>query len=93
MTEWMSKAIAWLRSVYSEADGTGSSTRVHVGILVLFVVVVGSIFEHLVSHKVMTSDQFDAFLVSAGTFLATSCGVLYGSNKLADVFKKKEDGR
>lgn len=91
MAEWINKTFAWLRSVYSEADGTGSSTRVHVGLLVVFVVIVGFLFEHLVAHGVMKPEQFFAYLGVAGTFLATVCGVLYGTNKVADVMSKKKD--
>lgn len=87
-----SSLISWLRSVYSEPDGGGSSTRVHVGPLIVFVVGVGVRFAHLVASKAITPEQFNSFLGAAGGFLGMACGVLYGSNKVADVLKSNKSG-
>ena len=74
----------WLLSVYSESDGTGSSTRVHIGLLVMFVLGTGVSFAVSVHHKLITIEQFDSFLTSSATFLASVGGVLYGANKLSE---------
>lgn len=86
---WIVKLLHFLKSVYSEADGTGSSTRVHIGLLTVFVVSVGISFSVLVVKHVITIEQFDNFLSSAATFLIGTCGPLYGVNKFADWAKNK----
>jgi hypothetical protein len=82
---------SWLRSVYSEPDGTGSSTRIHVSLLIAFVIAVGISFGVLVHHKEITVEQFDAFLGAAGAFLVATTGPLYGVNKLADWAKGRSN--
>ena len=82
--ETLNKLFGWLKSVYSESDGTGSSTRLHIGLLIAFVISVGVSFAHLVHIHVLTVEQFNGYLSASGTFLVTVCGVLYGANKLAD---------
>ena len=77
----------WLRSVYSEADGNGSSARVHIGLIVIFTLGVGISFAVGVRHKTITLDQFDTFLSSASIFITSTCGSLYAMNKLADYGK------
>ena len=81
--------IAFIKSAFSEPDGTASSARVMIGMLVCFVLGVGISFciaTHL--HKITVND-FNNYLTAAGTFLASSCGPLYLINKGADVFKNK----
>ena len=82
---------AWLRSCYSEPDGTGSSTRIHISLLIAFVLSVGASFAHLVNLHVISIEQFCIFLGAAATFLVTTTGPLYGANKLADWAKGKHD--
>ena len=82
--------LAWLRSVYSEPDGTGSSTRLVISALVAFAIVAGLSFAYLVHIKTITIEQFDAFLTAAATFIVTTCGPLYGVNKLADYGKNSQ---
>lgn len=74
----------WLRSVYSESDGTGSSTRLHVGLIIGFIVGVGLSLAVSVHHGHITVEQFDGFLSAGGMFIMTCCGALYGINRLAD---------
>jgi hypothetical protein len=74
----------WLRSTYSESDGNGSSTRLHIGLLTTFVITIGVSFAHLVHSRVITVEQFNSFLSSGATFLVATAGPLYGINKLAD---------
>ena len=76
-------AIIWLKSIWSEADGTGSSTRIHISLLTSFVLGVGISFGILVHRHRITVEQFNQFLVAGGTFIATTCGPLYGANKIA----------
>lgn len=81
--------LGFIRSVYSESDGSGSSTRLHIGLLTAFVISVGLSFGVLVHKKTITIEQFNGFLGSAATFLVTTAGPLYGVNKLADWAKDK----
>jgi hypothetical protein len=83
--------LSFLRSTYSESDGSGSSTRVHIAALLSFVIGVGVSFSVMVHHKVITIEQFDSFLSAGGTFLVTSCGALYGINKLSSWAENKQN--
>ena len=49
--------LAWLRSVYSEPDGTGSSTRLVISALVAFAIVAGLSFAYLVHIKTITIEH------------------------------------
>jgi hypothetical protein len=86
MKEFISKAMlsffGWLKSVYSESDGQGSSTRVHMAALICFILGVGVSFAVSVHHKYVSIEQFDSFLSAGATFIVTCCGALYGINKL-----------
>lgn len=82
--------LTWLKSVYSEADGTGSSTRVHIAVLIAFIVAVGSSFGVLVHRHTITMEQFDGFLSSGATFITVTCGTLYGVNKVGSWAEKKD---
>lgn len=86
-------ALTWIRSVYSENDGTGSSTRVHIGLLIAFILGVGVSFAVGVHHHQLSPEQFDAYLAAGGTFVVTCCGALYGINKLGSWAEgnKKQD--
>lgn len=81
----------WLRSVYSESDGTGSATRFHLGLLFVFVIGVGSAFAVLVFRKQLSIGDYDAFLGAATLFLTSVGGFLYGINKAADVMQTKNN--
>jgi hypothetical protein len=81
--KFLSSLFSWLRSVYSESDGSGSSTRVHMAGLIAFILGVGISFAVSVHHKYVTIEQFDAFLTSGATFIVTTCGALYGINKVS----------
>ena len=87
--EFIKKIMSFIRSVYSEADGSGSSTRVHIGILTAFTIGVGVSFSYLVHTTRVSIEQFNSFLASAATFLVSTCGPLYGINKLSDWAKSK----
>jgi hypothetical protein len=79
----------WLRSIWSEPDGTGSSTRVHMTALIAFIIGVGLSFGIATHQKRFSIEQFNNFLSAGSTFLVTTCGPLYGANKVADYLKNK----
>jgi hypothetical protein len=82
---------SWVKSVYSEPDGSGSSTRVHIGLLTVFVIAVGISFGVLVHERILTAEQFDNFLTAGAGFLVTTTGPLYATNKLADWAKNRDN--
>jgi hypothetical protein len=79
----------WIRSIWSEPDGTGSSTRVHMTALIAFIIGVGLSFGIATHQKKVSIEQFNNFLSAGSTFLVTTCGPLYGANKVADYLKNK----
>ena len=85
--------LGWLKSAYSEADGSGSSTRVHMAAIIAFILGVGVSFCVSVHKHVITPEQFNSFLAAAATFITSTCGVLYGLNKAGSFFdgKNKQD--
>jgi hypothetical protein len=83
----------WLKSIWSEPDGSGSSTRIHVTMLIAFVLGVGISFGVSTHQKKITVEQFNNFLNAGSTFIVTTCGPLYASNKLADWAKTNNVGQ
>ena len=80
----------FLKSVFSESDGSGSASRVMIGMIVSFILGIGIAFSTLVcSHKI-TIEQFNDFLNKGGSFILTTCGPLYGINKAADAYKNNK---
>ena len=79
-----------MKSVFSEPDGTGSMSRVLIGLLTTFIVGVGVSFAVSAHFKRVTVEEFNGFLSSAGQFLITTCGPLYAINKGADAYKNKQ---
>jgi hypothetical protein len=79
----------WIRSIWSEPDGTGSSTRVHMTALIAFIIGIGLSFGIATHQKKVSIEQFNNFLSAGSTFLVTTCGPLYGANKVADYLKNK----
>jgi len=88
----MKAFFSWLKSAYSESDGNGSSTRLHMSALIAFVIGVGIAFGVATHEKKFTIEQFDGFLGAGGAFIVTTCGPLYGLNKASDVLNKKNNG-
>ena len=80
---------AWIRSIYSEPNGNGSSTRIHITALIAFILGIGIAFGIATHHKRFTMEEFNSFLQTGSTFLVTTCGPLYGMNKLSDWGKDK----
>jgi hypothetical protein len=84
---------SWLKSVYSEPDGSGSSTRIHISLLTGFVIGIGISFAISVHHKLVTISEFNAFLGAASAFLIATAGPLYGLNKAADWLKNRDNNQ
>lgn len=87
----MNQFWTWVRSIWSEPDGSGSSTRIHITMLVAFILGVGISFGIATHQKRITVEQFNNFLNSGATFIVTTCGPLYGANKAADWLKNKDN--
>ena len=60
---------AWLKTIWSEPSGNGSSTRVHMTMLIAFILGVGISFGIATHQKRITIEQFDNFLQSGATFM------------------------
>ena len=71
----------WVRSIYSEPNGNGSSTRIHITALVAFILGIGVSFGIATHNKKFTIQEFNSFLEAGSTFIVTTCGPLYGMNK------------
>ena len=91
MLDKLKPLFTWLKSVYSESDGSGSSTRVHMTAIIAFVLGVGVSFAVSVHHKYVTIEQFNSFLSAAAIFITSTCGVLYGLNKAGSYMDGKND--
>jgi hypothetical protein len=89
MKQALASLFTWLRSVYSEPTGEGSSTRLIISALVGFVIACGVSLAVLVHRHTVTVEQFNSFLGAASGFLVTSTTPLYAANKLAAYGKDK----
>lgn len=80
----------YLRSMLSESDGTGSTTRFCLVLVVVFTLgFVAALLWKI--HAPVTVAEF-CQAVSALTLFATGiCGALYGINRAADVFNNRAD--
>jgi hypothetical protein len=87
------KSLTWIKSIWSEPDGSGSSTRIHITALIAFVLGVGISFGIATHQKKFSIEQFNSFLASASAFIVSTCGPLYGANKLADWAKNKDNNK
>lgn len=67
----------WLRSVFSERDGTGSSSRTLCGLIVVAAIAWVSVYVWV--HKALPAP---ADLEGLGGFIWKVCGALYGLNQL-----------
>jgi len=85
----MKAFLTWLKSIWSEPDGSGSSTRVHMTMLIAFILGVGISFGVATHQKRVSIEQFNNFLNAGATFIVTTCGPLYAANKAADFLKNK----
>jgi hypothetical protein len=90
MMQSLKSVFAFLKSAYSESDGTtASSTRLHISAIVGFVLTLGSALGVLAWKHRITVEQLDGWMNAAATFLTASCGSLYGINSAKDFLKNK----
>jgi hypothetical protein len=82
----------FIKSVFSEPDGSGSSVRVVMGLVVAFILGIGVTFGVLVWRKTITIEQFDNFLTTGGEFILTVSGPLYGANQIRNILNTKTTG-
>lgn len=80
----------FLRSTFSEADGSGSCSRVLIASIVAFVLGAGTALVFKL-HTPVTVTDVDGFLAAAGIFIATTCTPLYLINKGAGSLNKRSD--
>jgi hypothetical protein len=81
----------WIKTVYSEPNGNGSVTRILMQQIIAFILGVGIAFAVMTHQNKITMEQFNTFLGSGGTFIVTTCGAIYGVNKLADWAKNRDN--
>lgn len=87
----MNQFWTWVRSIWSEPNGNGSSTRIIITAIISFIIGVGISFAVATNKKMITIEQFNNFLSSGGAFILTTCGPLYTANKAADWLKNKDN--
>lgn len=78
--------IGFIRSVFSEPDGSGSSSRICIAGIVIFILGAGTSLAFKI-HTPITVAEMNSFLVAAGEFIATTCGPLYLINKGSEAAK------
>jgi hypothetical protein len=91
--EFLKPLMSFLKSVYSESSGAGSSTRVHIGAILAFILGVGISFAVAVHLKKITIEQFDNFLSSGAIFITSTAGTLYSANQVGNWAQKREDNK
>lgn len=85
----MSKLLSWLKSVLSESDGSGSTTRVLMFFLVFAAIIWSSVLLYDAHVHKITIEQFSSYLSSISNYLTITATPLYAANKAADVFNNK----
>lgn len=80
----------FVRSVFSEPDGTGSTSRILITAIVAFVLGIGSALVAKI-HTPVTVADIDSFLGAAGIFIASTCTPMYLINKGANTMIVKSD--
>jgi hypothetical protein len=78
------RPFAFLKSVFSESDGTGSFARVSVG-FIIFGVMSGILFLIFKNHALPD-------LSGPTAFVTTSSTTLYGVNKIVTVYQNTHNG-
>lgn len=86
----MKSWVEWIKSIFSEPNGNGSSSRVQGTAIIAFILGMGLAFGvNTMRHKI-TMEQFNSYLVAGGEFILTTAGPIYGINKAADWLKNKD---
>jgi predicted cation transporter len=86
----LQKIIAFLKSQFSESDGTVSNTRVCMFAIIMFTLGWGTALVTKI-HTSVTVTELDGFLNAATFFVTGITGTLYAINKVADVANNKTD--
>jgi hypothetical protein len=89
MLQSIKSVFSFLKSAYSESTGEASSTRLHIGLIVGFVLATGTSLGVLVLLHRITVDDLCKWMQAAAVFLPASTGSLYGLN----VLKNKQNGQ
>ena len=63
------KGLPFFKSAFSEPDGTASSSRILIAMIITFVLGVGIMFATSVKKSTLTITDFDNFLGAGGTFI------------------------
>lgn len=80
----------FLRSMLSESDGTGSSTRVCVLLVIVFTLgFVAALLWKI--HAPVSVGEFCQAVGALTLFAAGICGALYGINRTAEVFNNRAE--
>jgi hypothetical protein len=91
MTPMDNWARGYLRSMLSEADGTGSSTRFCCVAVIVFTLGFASALIWKI-HAPVTVAEFCQALGALTLFATGICGSLYAINRAADVFNNRANG-
>lgn len=81
----------FLRGVFSEGDGTPSSSRICVFAVIAFTLGFGTALVWKI-HAPVTVGEFCQALSALTLFASGICGALYGINRAADVLNKRAPG-
>lgn len=83
--------VGFLRSMLSESDGSVSSTRVWIGLVIAFA---SGWITALVTkvHGPVTLPELGAFVGQVGLYVSGICTTLYGINVAKDVLNKRATG-
>lgn len=85
----MKEFLKWLKSVLSESDGSGSTTRCLMFIVVFAAVIWSSVLLVDVHHHKVSIEQLDGYFGSIGQYLTVTATPLYAVNKAADVMNNR----
>jgi hypothetical protein len=81
-------SLDFIKSILSEPDGTGSTTRVLMAVIVFFTIGAGIFLCGALHSKHITVEQLNSYLTTGGQFVVTTTGPLYLINKGASVMGK-----
>lgn len=93
MWAFIQKVFSFLKSVFSESDGSGSSSRVLIALIICFTIGVGTFLCVELHNRRVTPEQLNNFLSTGGTFVTTTTGPLYLINKGADVMNNRNQNK
>lgn len=74
----------FIKSIFSEPDGTGSCSRVLIAAIVAFILGAGAVLLTKIHASLLVAD-INSFLQAAGMFITTTCTPMYLINKGGNV--------